>query len=599
MPPEAPTAVLDALAAIEAGAPPSTLESQTLDFKADRSDTKKTLRILAEACTCFANAQGGVVILGVDDAVGGLEAFSGTSLEIDAIRRYVFEASRPHLTVAVDELHHKNSRLVILQVPVGASVHALTDGRTVKRVGRDCLPLDPGQVVLLEGERLGRDPSSATSSKSTEDLDPAAVGLARNYLQRLSDERSAIAAASDADLCKAIGVADGDGNLLLAGELLLCRGGSEVVVYQHRRTPGGPPDAVERLNPPLIVAFHRTLELVAARRQSTQLNLPDGQQLDLEDFPERAVREALANAVVHRQLEPHDPVSVEHSTDVLVVTSPGPLVSGVTVENILTTPSRPRNRALAKAFRDLGLIEELGTGVPRMYREMVRVGKEPPTIEATGDRVRVSLVGGPSNRSLARYIATMPPEERNDTDALLVLLYLCRNRVAQSSDLAPVLQRSAAESAQILQRLAGPPASIVEPTRESLRARDPNFRLRADVVAELGNAVVHKRRTADDIDRKVIAHVREYTRITNQTVRNLLEVGTPRASAILRDLVDRHILVRTSEARRGPGVDYGPGPEFPAETNEVDTDDAESTSSDSKPQVDGQESLFLDPDSTE
>ncbi len=594
MPADPPPAVHAALAAIDRGAPPSTLESDNLDFKADRSDPKKTLRVLAEAATCFANATGGSVVLGVDDAVGGPGAFSGTALDVDEIRRYVFESTQPHLTVTVDSLQHADVRLVIMQVPVGASVHALTDGRTVKRVGRDCLPLDPREVAALEGERLGRDPSSVLSERTIADLDPAAVGLARNYLQRLTDERSAIAAASDLDLCKAIGVANTEGELLLAGELLLCRGSAEMVVYQHRRTPSGQPDAVERLRPPLIAAFHRTLELVAARRQQTQLNLPDGQQLDLEDFPEKAVREALANAVVHRQLDPRDPVSVEHSPDVLVVTSPGPLVSGVTTGNILTTPSRPRNRALAKAFRDLGLIEELGTGVPKMYREMLRAGKEPPTIEAASDRVRVSLVGGPSNRSLARFIATMPPEERNDTDALLVLLYLCRNRTANSEDLVHVLQRSAGECAQILQRLAGPPGKLVEPTRESARHRDPNYRLRAEVVAKLDNAVLHKRRTSDDIDRKILAHVREYTRITNQTVRNLLEVGTPRASAILRDMVDRHILVRTSDARRGPGVEYGPGPRFPAERADASSGKLAAGRESGEPQMPGQEQLFGD-----
>jgi ATP-dependent DNA helicase RecG len=101
-----------------------------------------------------------------------------------------------------------------------------------------------------------------------------------------------------------------------------------------------------------------------------------------------------------------------------------------------------------------------------------------------------------------------------------------------------------------------------EPTRESIRYRDPNYRFRSEVLEQLGTVVRYKRRTSDEIDRKIVRHVTEYGRITNHTVRNLLEVGTPRASAILRRLVDSEVLTRTSEATRGPGVEYGPGPSF-------------------------------------
>jgi ATP-dependent DNA helicase RecG len=73
-----------------------------------------------------------------------------------------------------------------------------------------------------------------------------------------------------------------------------------------------------------------------------------------------------------------------------------------------------------------------------------------------------------------------------------------------------------------------------------------------------------RRSTTDEIDRKIIAHVREYERITNRTVQNLLDVGTDRAKAILADLVAREILIKTSTAQRGPTVDYGPGAQFPA-----------------------------------
>ena len=90
------------------------------------------------------------------------------------------------------------------------------------------------------------------------------------------------------------------------------------------------------------------------------------------------------------------------------------------------------------------------------------------------------------------------------------------------------------------------------------------YRLRDRVLVQLGTAVRYHRRSGDDIDRKVLAHVAEYERVTNATVRNLLDVGVTGASAILRDMVDRGLLVKTSTQQRGSAVEYGPGPEFPA-----------------------------------
>jgi ATP-dependent DNA helicase RecG len=106
---------------------------------------------------------------------------------------------------------------------------------------------------------------------------------------------------------------------------------------------------------------------------------------------------------------------------------------------------------------------------------------------------------------------------------------------------------------------------MIEPTRQTAGRRRPTYRFTEQVLKELGTSVPYRRRTTDEIDRKIIAHLREYDRITNRTVQNLLDVGADRAKAILADLVSREILVKTSAAQRGPSVEYGSGRRFPAE----------------------------------
>lgn len=235
----------------------------------------------------------------------------------------------------------------------------------------------------------------------------------------------------------------------------------------------------------------------------------------------------------------------------------------MTVDNILTHPSKPRNRALAAAIRTLELAEEVGRGIDRMYREMIRTGRPTPTIDATFDQVRVALVGGAPDVQIARYVAQLDPSVHDDTDAMIILFRLCSARTVTATTIAPLLQKSVLEAEASLRHVASERVGMIEPTRQTMRAGHPNYRLRETALKQLGSAVPYVRHTSDEIDRRVVAHVQEYSRVTNATVRNLFNVGTPRAKQILASLVERGVLIKTSLAQRGPSVEYGPGPKFP------------------------------------
>jgi ATP-dependent DNA helicase RecG len=254
---------------------------------------------------------------------------------------------------------------------------------------------------------------------------------------------------------------------------------------------------------------------------------------------------------------------VEHTATRLVVTSPGPFVTGVTVNNVLTTSPRSRNPLLAGAIRMLGLAETAGAGVDRMCAEMARLGHQPPAFTADADRVRVTLLGGAPNTFVARFAATLLVEESEDADTMLTLLTLLGRRTVTAAVMAPLLQKPEAEAQAVLDRLSSEAVRLLERTRESAQRRRPVYRLREHAVAALGPAVTYRRRTPDEYDRKVIGVVQEAGEVNARVVRLLLDLDAAPASRVLADLVERGILVKTSQAQRGPTVAYGPGPAFP------------------------------------
>lgn len=556
--------VLKAIERILAGAAPKDCESVTLDFKEDKASEPDLLAKIVRAAVCFANSAGGVIVIGVADKTPGAAAFTGTMRSPETLRQRLHEMTKPPLLVDIEVRAHP-ARLLVVRVLSGSSVHADTQGRAWQRLNCECVPLEPAELMRLGDERRGYDWSAERSDVFASSAQPEALTAARLLLSSFPDERREIARRSDADLLSALGLLSGRVHLSHAGRLLFCAetNAPPVFVYQYKLTPGGEPRLVQRLAQPLALAFPRLMELVAARQTTTPVSMPNGQQITIEDFPTIAVREALSNAICHRDWRAAGGITVDHSPEVFSVTSPGPLVNGVTPENILTMPSRPRNRCLANAVRLLGWAEETGRGVDRMYRETIRSGRRPPNIESFPDRAKVSFVGGAPDTNIARFVAHLPEEEREDTDTMLLLYHLCRIQTITELQAAPLLQKPPIEAGAVLRRLAAEHLGLLEVTRHSAGRKKQVYRLRGSAVSGLGPAVTYNRRTVDDIDRKIIEHIREYGKVTNRTLQNLFDVHVYRARDILSGLQQRDVIIRVSEQTRGSKVEWGAGTKFP------------------------------------
>lgn len=556
-----------ALARIRQGTSPHKLESATLDFKAESRSLKETFANLAEAASCFANGVGGVIVLGIADRGSGSATVIGTDLDGREVRMGIFERTVPHLDVVVREVYLLDRRVLVVDVAEGLRVHGTSDGRYSWRRGDKCPPMTADDVARLKEERSGEDWSiRSAKAGGLEIVDQAAISRARSLLAGVP-ERGAVelADAEAVDLLGGLALMK-RGSLTNAGRLMFGRRSPTAppsIVYQHRRSAGGEPDRVLRFNEPLVVAVDRLIEAVELRLTHTPVNLSGGQQVAVADFPSLAVREAILNAVVHGDHRTGRPIQIEHSPDELSVVSPGPLVAGVTPQNILRHPHRARFPSLFLAFRHLGLVEQVGLGVDRMFREMLRFGRQPPTITEASDEVTVRFIADQPNLRIARFVNELPDGARDDLAVLIVLSVLRRRRSVRAEDIAPEIQRSSVEAQHLLRRLAGDERGLLEPTQGTSARRHPNYRLRGTVLATLGPSVAYHRAPTAERDRKIVEHVREYGSVNNRTVQNLFDVDVYRASAILRELVSREILVRTSEQQRGQLVRYGGGPGFP------------------------------------
>lgn len=112
---------------------------------------------------------------------------------------------------------------------------------------------------------------------------------------------------------------------------------------------------------------------------------------DEYSIPVEAVREVVVNALVHANYsERSTPIRVAFFDDRIQVDSPGLLVAGLTIESMRRV-SRLRNPALARVFREAGIMEQWGTGIQRVFELVNAAGLPDPVIEEIIDRVRVTI----------------------------------------------------------------------------------------------------------------------------------------------------------------------------------------------------------------
>lgn len=553
-----------ALDAVANGVTARTLESATLDFKTVGRSRDDAFVGLAEASACFANGGGGQIVVGVPD--GATRARDLQDVELDVVRtqRRIYELTEPSLVVTVEQQHALGRRLVVITVPRSPDVHQVR-GRALERIGTSCEPMTSQRIAVVVADRRGDDWSALDSGRPIDEVSQPALDAVRSLLRESAEsERQSWARLPPRQLLSRLSLVAPSRNLTNAGAALLAEAGPGSIDYVHRRSRSGELTVNERLGEAGLLGLSRCLDLIDLRRDRTPINLPRGQQILVADLPEGAVREALVNAVAHRDYGRPATIQVEHTPARLRVVSPGGFVLGVTADNVLTVNSRPRNPDLASALRKIGLAETAGVGVDRMYLDMAQLGHQPPTFDATPDSVTVTLRGGAPNAAFARFLVTLSTDLRQDPDVVLVLLRLLAKRSVAAEAMTAVLQKDTEEVEDTLRRMSAPPIELLERTRESARSRMGVYRLRGHIIAALGPAVTYRTRVGDESDRRITEVVRETGQVNGRLVRTLLDVDTPTASRILADLVDRGVLVKTSEAQRGPGVTYGPGPRFPA-----------------------------------
>ena len=510
---------------------------------------------LAEAAACMANsAGGGALVVGVDDKTGRI---IGAETDPQWLKSRIYDLTERKLAVQVDRVAAGGAKLLIIEVPQ-ALEPVPYKGKYQHRVDARCVPATRTELMGALFANLAADPSNMPSQTLIRSIAPSAMETLRG---QLSDDDSPRAELPTRDLLGRLGLVADDGeHLNKAGEMLLMARRQPAIDYSYRHVPGGP--SIVR-----TMEGGRSLleEVLTVEARANDHNFVTEVTIGLQvhkvwAIPRRSLREALLNAVCHREWSLPGPTVVEHIGNHLRVTSPGGLIGGVTENNIITHPSVPRYRTIMNALRLIGLVEQEGIGVDMMFAEMVRIGSRPPAITSLPDpAVRIDLYGQPANENWYKLFADLePPRGRDDVDAALLVWRGAQPQspFLTSESCAPLLQRTRGDTEAALQRvaeyrLATPGAPLLAPIAVP-HDTPAAWQLSPQAKAALGL------QPSTESDQWVLDWARERGRISSGEYREVTGVSPSTATNRLKEMAQQGQLVPSSNAGRGRGFHYLP-----------------------------------------
>jgi len=365
-------------------------ETSTIELK----EKVTNFNDVAKTVCGFANAEGGKLVIGVTakEIVVGVPVREVESLQqrLDGAVQTVSPVPFHKIEVVKDE----GKNIIIVEVyKIGEGAFCTYGGIVYYRFGNTTRKMEGKtlQDFLIHRKILSFDESR--SEAKLEDIDDEKIS---NYLQRRTPGFT-YTPKNKLEILANLGVAKKNGDISIKNTAVLLFGRNTARFFPQNeiklaRFKGV--NAVEIIDSNFI---HKTLfenlqeasEFVR-RNTKTRFETRGLERKEVGEYPEIVVREALVNAVVHRDYFSKDAIQLNIFDDRLEIINPGGLPQGLSMK-LLGTLSIQRNSLIYRLLRDVRLVEGLATGIPKMREGMLQHGLPEPSFEDLGSFFKVTL----------------------------------------------------------------------------------------------------------------------------------------------------------------------------------------------------------------
>lgn len=529
-------------------------ENLTVEFKTwiHAKDMRERISLAVDELVAFANAKGGTVYMGVEDdgTVTGC-----TGYDTQKIMESIYDRTRPSLFTEIEVITYQGKDILAIKVEKDGTTYAVSDGRCLKRLGKNSKPYYPDEMSNKYKSTQNPDFSGQILAESTiKDVNVLEIYNLKEKL-KIRDPKSSLPELEDMTFLRDLGLIKADGDidrLTIAGLLFVGKEAAinrllpqaEVIYLHYSASNLEEYDSRLDLKQPIISIIDRLTEKI--QNTNKIVNIQVGLfRLEVEDFSEKVFQEALFNALSHRDYMNTGAVYVKHYPDRIVIENPGTFPEGITEKNIITHPSTPRNKLIAETLQRLKYVQRTGQGVDIIYREMISSGKPYPQYHAYNEAVTLTIFSAIDDVNFVKFIANEQDKLQRmlSLPELMILRYLTDNKRIVLSEAQELTQLPLAEVRKSFNNLV----------RDGLIALSgKEYMLTAKVYDAIKSDVEYAQ---DTVIRYVKAKslIEEYLQsaeyITNEKIRELCGFTRNQARRTLEKMIRENILQMEGKGR--------------------------------------------------
>lgn len=389
------------------------------------------------------NEGGGLFVLGIKDKPP--HDVVGTSQFKDAIGKLESDIYRDKgIRTNVYELFTKDGqRVLVIQIPgrpIGKAYKF--EDVPLMRVGDSLLPMDDKTYLSILQEQEPDFSEQICDGATLGDLDKDVINVMRQKYARKQDNPLFLAL-SDQQVLSDLKLSKG-GLLTNAAVLLLGKKDfiesrfphAKVFIEYRNSNPQINFDRRKQVSGPFFSLLDEVWNSINAVNGS--LSLRDGPYVfDIPYYNEAVIREVVLNAFAHRDYRRNSEIVIKVFPNNIEVVNAGGFPQGVSLDNLLTVASTPRNRLIADVLQKVGLVERSGQGIDRIFFYSLAEGKAEPDYSRSDDfSVTVILSADIKDKGFVQFVKTMQNElPQNEGLSVNELRELARIRDGERRDL--------------------------------------------------------------------------------------------------------------------------------------------------------------------
>lgn len=404
--------------------------------------------------TALCNEKGGSLVIGMEDKyphkVVGTRQNENSTGELEA-NIYRDTGIRPKIYELYEDEAEKKGRVLVIDVPSrpAGTVFKFEDV-PLMRVGEELKPMSDEVYLSIIQEKEPDFSQQICRDATLDELDPDALSVLKEKYARKQNNPIFLTLSnrqilSDLQLITDEGVTNA-AVILLGKEDFIKRvypQASVMLEYRHSESQITFDNRIS-YSQPFFIMIDRLWHDIDLRNGKFQIK--EGPYIfDVPYFNEEVIRESINNAITHRDYTRHSETVIKQYPQKLIVTNAGGFPHGVTIDNILTVPSTPRNRLLADVLSKTGIVERSGQGIDKIFYRTLSEGKEAPDYSGS-DAFNVELILSAiiQDKAFALFIESVQQNLAEDNKLsvfeIVVLDKIRRNEKTTALDKAVIKQ---------------------------------------------------------------------------------------------------------------------------------------------------------------